>query len=49
MVVDSFTLNKVEFDAVRRILAEFCRTSPGKSLALRIGPVSYTHLRAHGT
>jgi len=36
--VDTFTLNKVEFDAVRRILARFCATSPGKSLAGRIGP-----------
>jgi len=36
--VDSFTLKKVEFDAVRTILAGFCRCSLGRSLALRIGP-----------
>ena len=36
--MDSFTLNKVEFDAVRRILATFCASSVGKSLAGRIGP-----------
>ena len=36
--MDSFTLNKIEFDAVRRILAGFCRCSLGRNLALRIGP-----------
>jgi DNA mismatch repair protein MutS2 len=36
--VDSFTLNKIEFDSVRRILSEFCSSSLGKGLALRIGP-----------
>jgi len=34
--VDSFTLKKVEFDAVRRILSRFCSTSLGQSLARRI-------------
>jgi len=36
--VDRFTLDKIEFDAVRRILAGFCACSPGKALARRIGP-----------
>lgn len=36
--MDSFTLRKIEFDGVRRILAGFCGTSLGKSLALRINP-----------
>jgi len=36
--VDSFTLRKIEFDAVRRILAEFCSCSLGKALALKVGP-----------
>jgi len=36
--VDSFTLNKIEFDAVRRILSGFCRCSLGEALARRIGP-----------
>ena len=36
--LDSFTLNKIEFGAVRRILSDFCATRAGKSLALRIGP-----------
>jgi len=36
--VDSFTLNKIEFDSIRRILAEFCSCSLGKSLARRISP-----------
>jgi len=35
--LDSFTLRKVEFDAVRRILSRFCSTPLGKSLATRIG------------
>ena len=36
--MDTFTLDKIEFDAVRRILASFCACSPGKALARRIGP-----------
>jgi len=36
--VDSFTLNKVDFDAVCRILSAFCSCSLGRELALRIGP-----------
>ncbi|MFA6134974.1 MAG: MutS2/Smr-associated SH3 domain-containing protein [Phycisphaerae bacterium] len=36
--MDSFTLNKVEFDSVRRILQRFAGTSLGKALAGRIGP-----------
>ncbi len=36
--MDRFTLDKIEFDAVRRILAGFCACSPGKALARRIGP-----------
>ncbi len=35
--MDAFTLKKVEFDAIRRILARFCSTSLGQSLARRIG------------
>jgi DNA mismatch repair protein MutS2 len=34
--MDAFTLEKIEFDAVRRILAGFCRTSLGKDLARHI-------------
>ena len=36
--MDSFTLKKVEFDAVRHILSRFCATSLGKHLAVRISP-----------
>lgn len=36
--MDSFTLNKIEFDAVRRILQRFCSCSLGKALAARISP-----------
>jgi DNA mismatch repair protein MutS2 len=36
--VDSFTLRKVAFDSIRRILSGFCSTSPGKVMAGRIGP-----------
>ncbi len=35
--MDSFTLRRIEFDAVRRILSEFCSCSLGKALAVRIG------------
>ncbi len=36
--VDSFTLNKIEFDAVRRVLQRFCSCSLGTALAGRISP-----------
>ena len=36
--MDPFTLKKIEFHEVRRILSGFCSTSLGKGLALRIGP-----------
>ncbi|MCL2700850.1 MAG: hypothetical protein FWE88_04055 [Phycisphaerae bacterium] len=36
--VDSFTLNKIEFDAVRAILSRYCRCGLGRELARRIGP-----------
>ncbi len=36
--VDSFTLAKIEFDSLRRILAGYCRCNLGKDLAVRIGP-----------
>ena len=36
--MDSFTLDKIEFDAVRAILARFCRCGLGRELAGRIGP-----------
>ncbi len=36
--MDSFTLDKVEFDEVRRILSGFCSCSLGRQLALRITP-----------
>ncbi|MBN1941772.1 MAG: hypothetical protein JW849_00600 [Phycisphaerae bacterium] len=36
--MDAFTLEKIEFDAVRRILAGFCRCALGRESALRIGP-----------
>jgi DNA mismatch repair protein MutS2 len=36
--VDSFTLRKIEFDPVRRILGGFAATSLGKALATRINP-----------
>jgi len=36
--MDSFTLNKIEFDSVRRILSEFASCALGKALALRVGP-----------
>lgn len=34
--MDSFTLNKIEFNEVRRILGEFCSSSLGRSLAMRL-------------
>ncbi len=36
--MDSFTLKKVEFHEVRRILSRYCRCSLGRKLALRINP-----------
>ena len=36
--MDLFTLEKLEFDRLRQILARFCRCSLGAGLALRIGP-----------
>jgi len=36
--MDPFTLDRIEFDAVRRILSGFCATGSGKALATRIGP-----------
>ncbi len=36
--MDSFTLNKVEFDAVRHILAGYCSCSLGKTVAMHITP-----------
>jgi DNA mismatch repair protein MutS2 len=36
--LDSFTLNKIEFDAVRGVLAGFCASSLGREMAMRIGP-----------
>ncbi|MCK4601230.1 MAG: hypothetical protein KAU28_02110, partial [Phycisphaerae bacterium] len=36
--MDTFTLDKIEFDEVRRILAGFCRCSLGAGLARKIGP-----------
>ena len=36
--MDPFTLRKIEFDAVRRIVGGFCACSLGKGLAGRIGP-----------
>ena len=42
--MDSFTLDKVEFDAVRRILAGFCRCSLGAAVARHIGPTTKADL-----
>jgi len=36
--VDPFTLEKLEFDQVRRILERYCRCALGKRLCRRIGP-----------
>lgn len=36
--MDSFTLERIEFHAVREILAEYCSCALGKALALRITP-----------
>ncbi|MHC4717855.1 MAG: MutS2 family protein, partial [Planctomycetota bacterium] len=36
--MDSFTLDKLEFDQVRRILARYARSSLGRELGLRMGP-----------
>jgi len=36
--MDSFTLDKIEFDGIRELLAGFCATSMGKSMALAIAP-----------
>ena len=36
--MDQFTLDKIEFDEVRRILAGLCRCSLGAALARHIGP-----------
>ena len=38
--MDAFTLDKIEFDAVRRILSRFCRCSLGEGAALSIAPSS---------
>ena len=45
--MDPFTLSRIEFDAVRELLAGFCGTSVGKSLALRIGPSRNPAVIAH--
>ena len=45
--MDSFTLEKVEFDKVRRILAGFCSCSLGRDLAERIGPSRRPETVAH--
>ena len=36
--MDSFTLEKIEFDEIRKLLGAFCATSTGKKLALDIDP-----------
>ena len=36
--MDSFTLDKLEFEQVRQILTRFCRCALGRNLAGRIGP-----------
>ncbi|MDP6637279.1 MAG: hypothetical protein QGG42_20470 [Phycisphaerae bacterium] len=36
--MDSFTLDKIEFDEIRKLLGAFCATSLGKSLACDIAP-----------
>jgi len=36
--MDSFTLEKIEFDQIRRLLGAFCATSLGKALAFAIEP-----------
>jgi len=36
--VDSITLEKLEFDQIRKILARYCRCALGRELAMRIGP-----------
>ena len=36
--MDSFTLNKIEFDEVRRVLSTFAACALGRELALRAGP-----------
>jgi len=38
VLLDSFTLNKLEFDQVRRILSRYARCSLGRDLAVRISP-----------
>lgn len=42
--MDHFTLEKIDFPAVRRLLAEFCVNSLGRELALRIGPAGKVEL-----
>ena len=36
--MDSFTLEKIEFDEIRKLLGAFCATSSGKNLAWSIAP-----------
>ena len=36
--MDSFTLEKLEFDKVRQILSRFCRCSLGREVARRLTP-----------
>ena len=36
--MDSFTLSKIEFNEVRRVLSGFCSCSLGKALAIRVNP-----------
>lgn len=50
--MDAFTLEKIGFDALRRILAGFCRCAPGRDAALRILPdsrLSVVHRRLEET
>jgi len=42
--VDQFTLRKIEFDGIRRILSGFCSSTIGKGLCRRIGPSRSPHI-----
>ncbi|MCD4824870.1 MAG: hypothetical protein K8S55_09690 [Phycisphaerae bacterium] len=42
--MDAYTLDKIEFDAVRRILSGFCSCSLGRKAALTIAPSAKIHV-----
>lgn len=44
MTLNDATFHKLEFDAIRDVLAEYCATSLGKSLVSQLAPSTKTHV-----